>query len=157
MYMKSYKDQIRNIEGVPNMIMPFTPSDLTSSTWPVLDPRADCGKYVVGLFEGREGADGVRVNGVSVWTSPRQLLAAITENAKKEVIFKPVSPKDLLASLPDNIASEITETMLLVGEYNYYGKGSETRQNESDEWLFKGTKPQSLEQVVQGGEPWNLI
>ncbi|KAI9659035.1 MAG: hypothetical protein M1821_001995 [Bathelium mastoideum] len=158
MYLKSYKDQVRVIEGQPSMIMPFTLSDSasTSVTWPVIDPRGDGGKYIVGLFEGGKDADGISVNAVSAWTSPKKLLAIISREAGQEVSFKAVSPSDLLSSLPEDIAHELTETMLLVGNYNYYGKGEEKNQNRNDKWLVKGTKTLDLDQVVRRNGPWKF-
>ncbi|KAL9097594.1 MAG: hypothetical protein Q9165_000491 [Trypethelium subeluteriae] len=158
MYLKSYKDQVRSLEGRLSMIMPFSlsGSDNTSSTWPVIDPREDSGKYIVGLFEGGKDADGVNVYAVSTWSSPKDLLATISKEAGKEVNFKAVSPDDLDASLPENIAHEITETMLLVGNYSYYGKGEEKNQGQSDRWLVKGTKTTDLDQLVKKNGPWSF-
>lgn len=154
MYMKSYKDQIRVIDGIPSMIMPFEVHDMDDAVWPIIDARADGGKYVIGLFEAGSDANGVKVNAVSAWTSPRELLAKVSEESGRKVVFKAVSPEELQSSLPDNIAREITETMLLVGGYNYYGKGQEKVQEQHDKWLVKGTNKTSLDQVVSNGGPW---
>ncbi|KAF2236091.1 NAD(P)-binding protein [Viridothelium virens] len=158
MYLKSYKDQVRSLEGRLSMIMPFSlsGSDSTSPSWPVVDPREDSGKYIIGLFEGGKDADGVSVHAVSAWSSPKELLAAISREVEKEVNFAAVSPDELSASLPENIAHEITETMLLVGNFSYYGRGEEKNQDQSDEWLVKSTKTMGLEQLVQRKGPWNF-
>ncbi|KAL9619375.1 MAG: hypothetical protein Q9160_005970 [Pyrenula sp. 1 TL-2023] len=160
MYMKSYKDQIRVIDGTPSLVMPF--EQRSDAVWPVLDPRADSGKYIAGLFEGGQSANGVRVNAVSAWMSPQELIATITREAaaaaKEESIlaFKSVAPETMEAFLPEKIAQEITETMLLVGGFSYYGPGEEKRQDKSDGWLVEGTETTTLDQVVRSCGPWDF-
>ena len=158
MYLKSYKDQLRLIEGKLSMIMPFPLSgnDGTTANWPVIDPRVDGGKYIMGLFEGGKDADGIHVQGVSTWTSPNEMLANIRKEAGTDVTFKAVSKGELIAALPENIAYEIVETMLLVGSYSYYGVGQDKKQEQSDRWLYKGTKTIELDTVVKNGGPWSF-
>ena len=156
MYVKSYKDQIRNIAGQAKLLMPFAEPSSTDATWPVIDPRADAGKYIVGLFEGGTRANGVKVQAVSTWTCSHDLLAAISREAGKEVQFQAVTPEELEAALPENVSREITETMLLVGKYEYYGKGSVHDQADSDAWLVKGSTVSSLKDVVAAGGPWRF-
>ena len=158
MYLKSYKDQMKLVEGKLSMIMPFPLSDsaISSANWPVIDPRGDSGKYIIGLFEGGKDTNGVSVNAVSTWTSPRDLLATIGREAGQDVGFMAVSPSELRGSLPENISYEITETMLLVGEYEYYGKDEAKNQQRSDSWLAEGTTTMSLGQVVKMNGPWNF-
>ena len=154
--MKAYKDQIKAVDGGLSMIMPFSQSQSDSKTWPVIDPRADGGKYIVGLFEGGEAADGVSVHAVSAWTSSKELLATISREVGREVRFGAISPSELRAALPENIAYEISETMLLVGNYSYYGNGEEKNQDQNDQWLFKGTATTPLEQVIKNSAPWTF-
>lgn len=156
MYFKSYKDQIRNIDGSPKLIMPFELKDENSHNWPVLDARADSGKYVMGLFQGGAAANGVHVAAVSTWTSPAELLKAVSEASGTQVTFQMVPQKEIAASLPSNIASELTETMLLVGNYQYYGPGTEKQQEQNDKWLLKGSKVTDFKKIVENAGPWSL-
>lgn len=156
MYAKSYKDQIRNTDAGLNMIMPFVPQDDQRRNWPVLEPRADSGKYVVGLLEGGSSANGVRVHAVSAWASPNEFLDNISKAASQEVSLKSVTPEALEAALPENISKEITETMLLVDGYSYYGQGAESKQAEHDAWLAKAHKLTSLETVIGNTGPWQF-
>lgn len=156
MYAKSYKDQIRKADAGLDMVMPFVPQDQQRANWPVLEPRADSGKYVVGLLEGASSANGVRVHAVSAWTSPREFLASISKVASQELALKSVTPEALELALPETISKEITETMLLVDGYSYYGQGSDTQQAEHDAWLVKGQKLTGLETIIGNTGPWQF-
>lgn len=133
--------------------MPF-PSD--SIAWPLLDPRRDAGKWVVGLFEGGESANGVRVHAVSTWTTPKEVVALLGQEAGKEVTFNTISEEAFAGELPENIREEITETILLVGDYSYYGKGAEKLQSEHDQWLVPGAETISFAQWAKENGPWNF-
>ena len=51
-------------DGVPTLALPFPSEDMA---WPVLDPRRDTGKFVMGLFEGASSANGIKVHGATTW------------------------------------------------------------------------------------------
>ena len=51
-------------DGQATLNMPF-PSD--SVPWPLIFPRLDYGKWVMGAFEAGEAANGVYVNAISEW------------------------------------------------------------------------------------------
>lgn len=156
MYAKSYKDQVRKSDAGLNMVMPFVPQDNQRTNWPVLEARADTGKYVVGLLEGGSSANGIRVHAVSAWVSPGEFLAGISKAASQEVTLKSVTPEALEAALPDNIAKEITETMLLVDSCSYYGQGADAQQAEHDAWLAKGQMLTGLETIIGNTGPWQF-
>ncbi|KAK4541446.1 hypothetical protein LTR36_008047 [Oleoguttula mirabilis] len=153
MFINFVKSQIQAINGTPMLNMPF-PSE--SIAWPLIDPRRDGGKWVMGLFEGGSSANGVKVHAASTWTTPKEVVAAVGMEAGQEVVFNAI-PKDVFAGyIPENIRDEITETMLLVGDFSYYGKGAEKQQSEHDKWLVPGTEPISFEQWVKENGPWKF-
>ena len=134
MFLSYVPQLVKVIEGTPTLSLPY-PSD--SIAWPLLDPRRDSGRFVLGLFEAGSKANGVAVNGVSTWTTPKDVVAALSKASGKEVVFKTI-PADVFAGfLPENVRNELLETQLLIGDYSYYGKGEEKNQAKHDEWLIK--------------------
>ncbi|KAK5122226.1 hypothetical protein LTR85_004136 [Meristemomyces frigidus] len=153
MFINFAKSQIRSVDGTPTLSMPF-PSD--SIAWPLIDPRRDGGKWVMGLFEGGPSANGVKVHAASTWTTPKEVVAAVSKEADKEVVLKLISKEVFASFLPENIREEITETMLLVGDYSYYGNGAEKQQSEHDKWLVPGAEKISFGQWVKENGPWSF-
>jgi hypothetical protein len=155
MFLSFIKNLIRGgQDGTPHMTMPF-PSD--SILWPFIDPPQDGGKYIMGFFEGGSKANGVRVNVVSCWTTPKDLVAALSKEADREVAIKTI-PADVFAKdFPENIAGQLTETLSVVGEYSIYGKGEDKKQPENDKWLVEGGgKKITLEKWIQQNGPWTF-
>jgi len=149
----SFGSLIKVFNGTPTLSLPF-PSN--SIAWPVIDAQRDSGKYVMGLFEGGASANGARVNGVSEWTTPSEVVSILSKEAGKEVVFNPL-PKEVFASfLPPPIANELTENMLLIGDYSYYGKGTEKVQAEHDKWLLPGAEKTSYAEWAKANGPWTF-
>ena len=154
MFLSFLPNLIRKINDVPTMTMPY-PSD--SIAWPLIDPPQDGGKYVMGLFEGGRTANGVEVNAVSCWTTPKELVEALSKESGREVNLEIVPADIFAAEFPDNIAAELTETLRVVGEYSVYGKNEEKKQPEHDKWLVEGSgKPVTLEQWIHQNGPWKF-
>ncbi|KAJ9625787.1 hypothetical protein H2203_004550 [Taxawa tesnikishii (nom. ined.)] len=135
-FMSNFQTFIRqSADGVPELATPIR----ADSPWPLIDQRADSGKYVMGIFEAGDTANGAHVNAVSEWTT---------------VEMKTISAEDYAASLPKQIAEELKETLVLISDYSYYGKGMEKEQAESDKFLLKGASRTSLKQYIKNNEPW---
>ena len=96
------------IDGTLTLTMPFEEDG--DFRWPFLSPRQDSGKYIMGLFEGGESANGVHVHAVSVWTCPKDLVAATSNETGHEVLFKTVDAETYTSMMPQAIAGELTET-----------------------------------------------
>ncbi|WPH01354.1 Hypothetical protein R9X50_00419600 [Acrodontium crateriforme] len=144
---------VKSLNGTPSINVPFPSENIA---WPLFDPRSDSGKYVMGLFEGGASANGVKVNAVSDWTTPKKVVAALSKESGKEVVFNAI-PKEVFASfLPDNVKNELTETMLLVGDYSYYGKGTEKKQAESAKWLIKDSELMTFEAWAKKNAPFDF-
>jgi len=54
------------------------------------------------------------------------------------------------------VREELLETMYLVGDYSYYGPGTEKKQAESQKWLYPGTSTISVEEWAKENGPWNF-
>jgi hypothetical protein len=142
-------------DGQATLGMPF-PS--TSTDWPIIAPRRDYGKWVMGLFEAGSAANGAYVNAISAWTTPGDVVAAISKNANREVVFSSV-PNEIYTSIMkqatgDMVGLELSETMQLIGGWNYYGKGMREKQAESDRWLLKGAELISYEKWAEENGPF---
>lgn len=153
MFLSAVKGQVQAVEGTPTLAMPF-PSD--SIAWPLIDPRRDLGKYAMAAFEGGSAADGVHVHAVSTWTTPKEVVESISKAAGQEVVFKTLPAEVFATFLPENIREELLETMLLIGNYSYYGKGEEKNQEKHDKWLLPGSDLISYEQWAKENGPWKF-
>jgi len=56
--------------------------------------------------------------------------------------------------LPEKIATELTENMVIVRDFSYYGKGQEREQTNVDRKVLGGAKKVSWEQFVESNGPW---
>lgn len=154
MYLKSAKDETRLVDGKVTLNMPFEQD--ANFAWPLLEPRSDSGKYIMGLFEGANEANGVHVHAVTAWTSVKELLAAMGQESGTDVTFHNVPEAQFQSAHPELIAEDITQTMLLVGGYSYYGPGQEKKQAEHNKWLVEGSTTVSLHEMVKAAGPWQF-
>ena len=143
-------------DGVPTLAMPMAPD----AHFALIDIQVDTGKYVLGALEAGKRADGVQIQAASDWTTPAGIAETFTKYGGMEVKFVQI-PRDvfkgfLAPKMGDFGAEELTQNMELIGDYSYYGKGTEKKQAESDKWLLKGSKKVSFRDFVEKGKPWNF-
>ena len=155
MFITEVAKQVQVQDGQAALGFPFPSGDIA---WPLIQPRRDLGKYVMGLFEGGSSANGVKVHAISTWTTPKDVAAALTQNSNADVKFNPV-PAEMFNGILEKkmgpvIAQELTETMRLIGEYNYYGKGEEKNQSEHNKWLLKGAETMSYSEWAKENGPF---
>jgi hypothetical protein len=129
-----------------SLSLPFADPDFA---WPLLSPSRDTGKFVAGLFEAGEEANGADVQAVSIWTSPNKVMKALEEKTGSKATFNSIDAKTFESFLPESIRADLSEMMQWIGESNYYGKGSEKKQAESDKYLLKGSKLTTWEEFVE--------
>ena len=146
MYMENIKMSTQEHEGTVLISLPYPD---VNAPWPMISPSRDTGKYVVGLFEDSDAADGVAVQGVSAWTTPNEVARILGEHTGKNTKFNSISKETYEQYLPEKVREELSEMMQWIGEASYYGKGSEKKQAESDKWLVKGQKLTSWEEFVK--------
>lgn len=151
MFVDVVKSAINDHGQGPTLSLPFPDENIP---WPLLSPRKDTGKYVIGLFEAATDADGVHAQGVSFWTTPKKLVTELSEHIGKEVAFKPISGDVYASFLPEAIREDLTDMMLWVGEESYYGLGSEKKQVESEKFLVNDPSLLSWANYVEASGPW---
>ncbi|EXJ87924.1 hypothetical protein A1O1_04851 [Capronia coronata CBS 617.96] len=139
-FMSNLPGQIRvdPETGFPTLSMPWNPT----TTWlPMIDIRSDTGLYTAGLFEAGSEANGVHVQGVSEWVHPQQITDILCQITGDEVCFveEPASIEDA-ARMGNRIAEELTQNMILIRDYSYFGKGTDKKQAESDRFLVPAAK-----------------
>lgn len=154
MFLGFLPNLIRIQNGVPTIILPYPSEDVA---WPLIDPPQDGGKFIMGLFEGGKDANGARVNAVSCWITPRELATELSKASGREVVLKIVPPDEFAKDFPDNLATELTETLRIAGEYSVYGKGQKAKQHEHNKWLVEGSDPLlTLQQWINQQKPWTF-
>jgi hypothetical protein len=110
-------------------------------TWlPLLDIRGDTGKYVMGLYELGQEANGAKVQGVSEWVHPGQVTDTIAQLSGQDVKFieQPLTVEATRSM--DRIPAELSQNMLLIRLYSYFGKGTEQKQDQFNKYVAEGTK-----------------
>jgi uncharacterized protein YbjT (DUF2867 family) len=143
-FMSNLTGQIRpdGGDGVPTWSLPWN----AENTWiPMIDIQRDFGLFTAGLFEAEASANGVHVQAVSEWLHPNDIVAALKEVRGGDVKFveQPASVESA-AQTGNRIAEELTQNMILIRDYSYFGKGTEKRQAESDRFLIEGAKKTSF-------------
>lgn len=152
MFITFMKSQVKLLDGIPTISLPFPSDDIA---WPLFVPQHDTGMFVMGLFEGGAAADGAHAHAVSAWTTPKEVVDVVSKEAGREVRFNAIPTEVYQSFFPDEtLGKEMMETMRLVGEYSYFGKGQEKKQDESDRWLLPGAQKMGLEQWVKANGPW---
>ena len=127
------------------------------STWlPLIDIRADTGKFVAGLFEAGRDANGVSVQGASEWVHPQDIVSKVAEVAGEDVKFIE-QPLDIptTKSMP-KIPGELAQNMLLIRDYSYYGKGAQDKQAESDKFLPAGDNKKGTWDAFVRAQKWSF-
>lgn len=109
---------VRVQNGTPTLAFPFPNENID---WPLLQPRLDTGKYVMGIFEGGSKANGVRVQGVSAWTTPKKVVEALGKAAGQNVVFYPIDAETFTGIMTNargaQVGNELSEMFQMIGEY----------------------------------------
>ena len=153
MFLDELKNLIKDHGEGPTLALPYPDENIP---WPLVAPRKDGGKYVMGLFEAEDQANGVEVQGVSVWTTPKKLVTELGEHVGKEVHFKSLPGEVFASFLPEAIRLDLGEMFEWIGENSYYGLGSEKKQSESEEFLVKNPELVSLSDFFKSSGPWTF-
>lgn len=137
--------------GIPTLTMPWNAEKTQVALLDVVD---DTGKYVAGLLLAEpKSVDGIHVNGVSEWTTPGEIVSTLSKTSGTKVEFREASPEEYEGYLPKAIAKELTENMVLVRDWSYFGNGAEKKQEESNK-ILGHLKLTSWEEFVKKNGPW---
>jgi uncharacterized protein YbjT (DUF2867 family) len=121
------------------------PIDGDKSRVPVFDPAADTGKFVKAAINNFPAWQGKRIYATSGYLSPKEIVAQFAEVTGEKAVFVQV-PGDVFKSfIPEAIAEEILETMLLVEDPGYYGDADVTESIA----LLGDEKPVSWKEYVE--------
>lgn len=119
----------------------FTQPWDADQTWlPLLDIRGDTGKYVMGLYEAGSAANGAEVQGVSEWVHPSQVTSVVSQASGQDVKFVESNLTVEMTHSMERIPAELSQNMLLIRLYSYFGKGSEQKQDQFNQYVVEGTK-----------------
>jgi uncharacterized protein YbjT (DUF2867 family) len=140
-YMSSIKGSIKpGQDGVPTWTQPFHPTETHVA---LLDTATDTGTYVAGILsQDPKSVNGLYVPAVSQWRTPTEIVQTISKVSGTEVKFQSVPEKvwQSFLPMPEKIAQELAENMVLIRDYSYYGKGAEKEQAKADEKVLGGAK-----------------
>lgn len=92
------------------------------------------------------------VQACSEWITPNEIVDALSNTSGTKVKFQQVPEGVFKSLLPPPVAEEMTENIVLVRDYSYFGPGQEKRQAESDR-ILGGMKKTSWEEFVRANGP----
>lgn len=152
-YMKNIKTMIKpNQDGIAQFTQPWDGKDTKVA---LFDSGTDSGTFVAGILsQDPKAVNGLYVQAVSQWLTPNEIVQTISKAAGTEVKFQQVPDKVYQGFLPPAVAEELTQNMVLVRDYSYYGVGSDQDQAQIDQKVLSGAKTVSWEQYVQENGPW---
>ncbi|KAB8336672.1 hypothetical protein FH972_020983 [Carpinus fangiana] len=153
-YMQNLRGMInKGPDGVPALVMPWSGSE---TKVPLVDAVVDFGRYVAGALAADPAkVDGKHISAVSEWSTPEEIVAQLNESGGTNVQFKQV-PEDVFSGfLPKEMAEEMTENMVLVRDYSYYGvKGKEEQIFKDNEAVIGKIQTTSFKEFVSSNGPW---
>jgi hypothetical protein len=74
----------------------------------------------------------------------------------RDVVFQEPTIDAFESAHPAIVAKDVGQTMLLVGNYSYYGPGQDKQQAQHEKWLLNGAKPLGLRGALQASQPWKF-
>eukprot|EP01117_Protostelium_nocturnum_P011081 TRINITY_DN401_c0_g1_i1.p1 TRINITY_DN401_c0_g1~~TRINITY_DN401_c0_g1_i1.p1 ORF type:complete len:314 (+),score=98.53 TRINITY_DN401_c0_g1_i1:104-1045(+) len=152
-YMSNIKSAVNpGKDGVLSWSQPMN----AETQIPLFDVVSDTGKFVAGIIQAGQSVNGKRVHAVSQWLRPNEVTDIASKVLSTPINFNEVSPDLFESFLPSNIAKELTENMLLIRDYSYYGKGAEKEQSQHDKYLTEGSKTTTWEDYVRTNPQWKL-
>jgi uncharacterized protein YbjT (DUF2867 family) len=151
-YMQNIKGMIRpGQDGVPTITLPW---DGDGTQVALFDSATDTGTFVAGILsQDPKTVNGKYIQAVSEWRTPNQIVETLSKAAGTQVKFQNVPEKVYQGFLPEKIAKELTENMVLLRDYSYFGKGAEKDQAKTNE-VLDGAKTVTWEQFVESNGPW---
>jgi uncharacterized protein YbjT (DUF2867 family) len=152
-YMSNIKGTIKVQEGVPTFALPWDPE---KTHVPLFDTATDSGTFVAGILnQDPESVNGRSVHAVSQWATPNEIVETLTNVTGTKVVFRQIPEEVYQGFLPPSIAQELTENMVLIRDYSYYGLGAEKEQGKHDE-VLADVKTTSWEEFVKANGPWEF-
>ncbi|CAF9908889.1 MAG: hypothetical protein HETSPECPRED_008760 [Heterodermia speciosa] len=107
----------------------------------------DTGKFVSGILLQSSKLLGQRVFGATDWYTPDQVVSTIEKVSGKKATYQALPDEVFKGFLPPLMAEELTETLIFMREYAYYGPEAEEGVKQSLQILDQ--KPTTLEQFFQ--------
>ena len=141
-------------DGTPTFTMPWDPS---TTHVPLLDVGTDTGKFVAGILASNPASvNGKNIQGTSQWVTPQEITDTISKygGSGQQVKFNSVPEGVFKGFLPEAKAEELTENMVLIRDFSYFGNDGPEKQAESDKVLEEVGKPVSWQEFVEGNGPW---
>lgn len=153
-FMSNIPGQIKRLEnGETGLQLPWD----GKKTWvPLIDIRADTGKFVAGLFEAGSSANGVAVQGVSEWAHPDDIVATVAEVSGQDIKFVPQPLEAEATKSMPKIPGELAQNMLFIRDFSYFGPGTEQKQAESDKYLPADLGKKSTWQSFAKAQTWSF-
>ena len=107
----------------------------------------DTGKFVCGILLQQSKLLGERVFGATDWYTPQQVIETIEKVSGKKAAYQALSNEVFKSILPPVLAEELTETLIFIKDYAYFGPGAEQGLTESLQVTSSTPKIQKTERA----------
>lgn len=121
---------------------------------PHIDAAVDTGKFVAAIISHRDELlaspqNGGRVLGSSGMCQIADIIKALEKAGKTTVHYHEVTPEVYKSFLPPSIATEITEMMMFIKEFSYYGNRESAHKHVEASLKMLDTPPTTLEEFIE--------
>lgn len=159
-YMSNIKGMVRSNphvnDGVPTLSLPWNATD---TQVPLFDAAQDTGTFVGGILGYPQPTElnGKYIQAVSEWSTPSKIVSQLSEVLGREVKFDELPEQVFIKFLPEKTAAELTENMVLIRDYSYYGPGAEKKQEDSNRVLSPlELKTETFAEFAKKVGPWEF-
>ncbi|OAK94116.1 putative nucleoside-diphosphate-sugar epimerase [Phaeosphaeriaceae sp. SRC1lsM3a] len=89
--------------------------------FPLIDIKADTGKFVKAIIKKRDSVLGARILGAQGYYTPTEIMDQLAEVTGKKTAFVQIDSKMYMGFLPEFMAEEMLENHLFIEDPGYYG------------------------------------
>jgi len=102
------------------------PWNLKETKVPMIDIADDAGKFVAVLMldAEKETPSGRVIWAAGGFYTPEEIVEVLQKAERKKVVFNEIPEAVFKGFLPEPVAEELTQNMLLIRDYQYYGPGA---------------------------------
>ena len=158
-FMQNFRREV-SVDPSSGDLLWCKPWDQHKTRVPLID-AADSGMYVAGiLLQDEASMNGKKIIGTAEWRSPQEFLDDFNKETGKNVKFRQVSADEYLKSFAGFFPAEwskapaaLTDNMVWMRDYGFFGPGGEESQVECDK-VLGDFKPKSFSEFVRSNGPW---
>lgn len=119
---------------------------------PLFDAASDTGKFVNAILLHPDKLVGKTMIGATAFYTPTEIAEAFSELSGRKVSYVQLPDETFKSFLPPPMAEDLTEMMILIREYGYYGKDGAKQLEWSSQFLDE--KPKTIDEIFKRNTAW---